>query len=45
LKAAGFLDAMLAGGLDIPEPSDDLAPDEEPLEEADPDETDPDAIA
>lgn len=33
LKAAGFLDAMPAAGLDIPAPSDDLAPDEEPLEE------------
>jgi segregation and condensation protein B len=33
LKAAGFLDAMPVGGLDIPEPSEDLAPDEEPLEE------------
>jgi segregation and condensation protein B len=35
LKAAGFLDAMPAGGLDIPAPSDDLAPDEDPLEEMD----------
>ena len=33
LKAAGFLDAMPAAGLDIPAPSDDLALDEEPLEE------------
>jgi segregation and condensation protein B len=33
LKAAGFLDAMPAGGLDIPAPSEDLAADEEPLEE------------
>jgi segregation and condensation protein B len=33
LKAAGFLDAMPATGLDIPAPSEDLAPDEEPLEE------------
>ena len=33
LKAAGFLDAMPAAGLDIPAPSEDLAPDEEPLDE------------
>jgi segregation and condensation protein B len=35
LKAAGFLDAMPATGLDIPAPSEDLAQDEEPLEETD----------
>ena len=45
LKGAGFLDAMPAAGLDIPAPSEDLAPDEDPLEEAedlgpDPDGTD-----
>ena len=34
LKGAGFLDAMPATGLDIPAPSEDLAPDEDPLEEA-----------
>jgi len=33
LKAAGFLEAMPAAGLDIPAPSEDLAPDEEPLDE------------
>ena len=33
LKAAGFLDAMPAAGLDIPAPSEDLAPDEDPPEE------------
>ena len=32
LKAAGFLDALPATGLDIPAPTEDLAPDEEPLE-------------
>lgn len=35
LKAAGFLDALPATGLDIPAPSEDLAPDEEPLEDSD----------
>ena len=45
LKGAGFLDAMPATGLDIPAPSEDLAPDEDPLEESedigpDPDPTD-----
>jgi segregation and condensation protein B len=35
LKAAGFLDAMPAAGLDIPAPSEHLASDEEPLEETD----------
>ena len=30
LKGAGFLDAMPAAGLDIPAPSEDLAPDEDP---------------
>src|SRR5579864_5132916 len=34
LKAAGFLEALPASGLDIPAPSEDLAPDEDPLEEA-----------
>ncbi|HEX9159137.1 MAG TPA: SMC-Scp complex subunit ScpB [Rhizomicrobium sp.] len=34
LKAAGFLEALPATGLDIPAPSEDLAPDEDPLEEA-----------
>jgi segregation and condensation protein B len=33
LKAAGFLDVMPSAGLDIPAPSEALAPDEEPLEE------------
>ncbi|HEX3945899.1 MAG TPA: SMC-Scp complex subunit ScpB [Rhizomicrobium sp.] len=33
LKAAGFLDAVPPSGLEIPNPSDQLSPDEEPLEE------------
>lgn len=33
LKAAGFLDAVPPSGLDIPNPSDQLSPDEDPLEE------------
>jgi segregation and condensation protein B len=33
LKAAGFLDAVPPSGLEIPSPSDQLSPDEEPLEE------------
>lgn len=33
LKAAGFLDAVPPSGLEIPNPSDELSPDEEPLEE------------
>jgi segregation and condensation protein B len=32
LKAAGFLDATPPSGLEIPSPSDQLAPDEEPFE-------------
>ena len=36
LKAAGFLDAMPSSGFDIPAPSEDLASDEEPLEEMEP---------
>jgi segregation and condensation protein B len=32
LKAAGFLDALPPSGLDIPSPSDQLTPDEEPYE-------------
>jgi segregation and condensation protein B len=44
LKAAGFLDAMPAGGLDIPAPTEDLAPDEEPLEETEKGDVDPEAI-
>lgn len=35
LKAAGFLDALPGTGLDIPAPTEDLAPDEEPLEDSD----------
>ena len=35
LKAAGFLDVMPSSGLDIPAPSEELAPDEEPLEAMD----------
>jgi segregation and condensation protein B len=34
LKAAGFLEAMPAAGLDIPSPSDELAPDEDPFDAA-----------
>jgi len=44
LKAAGFLDAMPAGGLDIPAPSEDLAADEEPLEETETGDGDSDGI-
>jgi segregation and condensation protein B len=33
LKAAGFLDAVPPSGLEIPNPSDQLSPDEDPLEE------------
>jgi segregation and condensation protein B len=33
LKAAGFLDAVPPSGLDIPNPSDQLSPDEDPLGE------------
>jgi segregation and condensation protein B len=40
LKAAGFLEAMPVTGLDIPAPSEDLAPDEEPLDEAEDDNMD-----
>jgi segregation and condensation protein B len=32
LKAAGFLDAVPPSGLEIPNPSDQLSPDEDPLE-------------
>jgi segregation and condensation protein B len=32
LKAAGFLDAVPPSGLEIPSPSDELAPDEDPFE-------------
>ena len=32
LKAAGFLDTLPPSGLDIPNPSDELTPDEEPYE-------------
>jgi segregation and condensation protein B len=39
LKAAGFLDAVPPSGLDIPSPSDELTPDEDPYE-PDPDESD-----
>ena len=38
LKAAGFLEALPPSGLDVPSPSDELAPDEDPYdgeEEAD----------
>lgn len=31
LKAAGFLDAVPPGGLDVPNPSQDMAPDEDPF--------------
>ncbi|HEX4080183.1 MAG TPA: SMC-Scp complex subunit ScpB [Rhizomicrobium sp.] len=34
LKAAGFLEAVPPAGLDIPAPSDELAPDEEPFDAA-----------
>jgi len=32
LKAAGFLDAIPPSGFDVPNPSDQLAPDEDPYE-------------
>jgi segregation and condensation protein B len=32
LKAAGFLDAMPPSGFDVPSPSEDLTPDEDPYE-------------
>jgi segregation and condensation protein B len=32
LKAAGFLDAMPPSGFDVPNPTDDLSPDEDPYE-------------
>jgi segregation and condensation protein B len=32
LKAAGFLEALPPSGLDVPNPSDDLAPDEDPYD-------------
>jgi segregation and condensation protein B len=35
LKAAGFLDAMPPSGLDVPSPSDQLAPDEDPFDDVD----------
>jgi segregation and condensation protein B len=35
LKAAGFLEALPPGGLDIPNPSDEFGPDEDPYDEAD----------
>ena len=35
LKAAGFLDALPAGGLDVPAPSEDLAADEDPFDQTD----------
>ncbi|HLY04655.1 MAG TPA: SMC-Scp complex subunit ScpB [Rhizomicrobium sp.] len=44
LKAAGFLDALPASGLDIPAPSENLAPDEDPLEESDPGEGEDNAV-
>ena len=37
LKAAGFLDAIPPSGFDIPSPSDQLGPDEDPYDETDPD--------
>ena len=37
LKAAGFLDALPPGGLDVPTPTDALAPDEDPYEGEDDD--------
>lgn len=39
LKAAGFLEALPPGGFDVPSPSDELAPDEDPYtgEEEEPD--------
>jgi segregation and condensation protein B len=38
LKAAGFLDAVPPASFDVPNPSDELAPDEDPyeMEEASP---------
>jgi segregation and condensation protein B len=45
LKAAGFLDAMPSSGFDIPAPSEDLAPDEEPLEEMETGDGDPEVSA
>jgi segregation and condensation protein B len=37
LKAAGFLDAIPPSGFDVPSPSDQLGPDEDPYDEADSD--------
>lgn len=37
LKAAGFLDAIPPSGFDVPSPSDELGPDEDPYNEADSD--------
>jgi len=37
LNAAGFLDAIPPSGFDVPSPSDQLGPDEDPYDEADPD--------
>jgi segregation and condensation protein B len=36
LKAAGFLEAVPPGGLDVPSPTDQLAPDEDPYEGEEP---------
>jgi segregation and condensation protein B len=36
LKAAGFLDAIPPSGFDVPNPSDGLAPDEDPYEGEEP---------
>ena len=33
LKAAGFLEALPPAGFDVPSPSDELSPDEDPYEE------------
>jgi segregation and condensation protein B len=36
LKAAGFLEAMPPSGFDVPSPSDQLGPDEDPYEGEEP---------
>jgi segregation and condensation protein B len=37
LKAAGFLEALPPSGFDVPNPSDELAPDEDPYDPSEPD--------
>ena len=37
LKAAGFLEALPPSGFDVPNPTDELAPDEDPYDPDEPD--------